>query len=122
MQNDQENNDSVPTGVPLKSTVKKLDGKSIQPWKQKATKSNEEPGKELPQSQESSISNISLSPIQLSLNSSSIMLTGLSESPAANLLCERLTLDGKQNLATIDEQKDESSFQESVYHRIMRSY
>ena len=49
------------------------------------------------------------------------MSTETSESPAVNLLRERLTRDGTQILATIEEQEDERSFEESVYHRIMRS-
>ena len=61
----------------------------------------EEPG------MERSLANIVLSPIQLPVNSSSMKLTELRESPAANLLCERLPQDGKQHLATIDRQEEE---------------
>ena len=100
----------MPTGVPPTSTVKKLD----EQVKKQRSKAKGQSVDAIPPSQESIISNISTGPIQLSLNSSLNMSTETSESPAVNLLRERLTRDGTQILAKVGEQEDKGLVGESV--------
>ena len=114
MQNDQAPNDSLPTGVPPTSTVQKLDGTRPSTRKTKAPKPKELPGTSLQLSQESISSSSTASPSQLSFISSLKTSTESRESPAADLLSERLSRNGKQTLAKIDEQEEDSSPEQSV--------
>ena len=115
MLNDPDPNEVILTADdPPPSQVKKLDGLRSSTRKPKVPKLKAHPGTSLSLSQESISPDTTASPVQLSLNSNLRMSTESRESPAADLLSERSSRNGKQPLAKIDEQEEEGSQEESV--------
>ena len=106
MQEHSESNDTLPSAVPTKSSVKKLDAKQYTADMPKTPKPRSKHVTEGVLSQESMATSESTRPIQMPLSSNLNTSIESDGPPAANSLSERPTPGERQLLGRIEEQED----------------